>query len=194
MDSIFGNNNFYNLSDPQATWLFDVSFYNEWDNAKNTEFINLLNRSLIITSVTLPTYHTEYVTKKYFGSERSFPVIRTYGGECTINFDVRSEPRDNIGIQKITQVYEQIREDSDDYIKTHPELDYTWNALHFDKVVVKLKHKVYDGATDVSINSKYEYINCIITDFGFNEELNYTSDSKLTCKLSFHYDYWTKTV
>ena len=48
--------------------------------------------------------------------------------------------------------------------------------------------------TDVSINSKYEYINCIITDFGFNEELNYTSDSKLTCKLSFHYDYWTKTV
>ena len=88
----------------------------------------------------------------------------------------------------------KIREDGDDYIKTHPELDYTWNALHFDKVVVKLKHKVYDGATDESINSKYEYINCIVTDFGFNEELNYTSDSKLTCKLSFHYDYWTKTV
>lgn len=194
MDSIFGNNNFYNLSDPQATWMFDVGFYNETDTKKNTEFINLLSRTLIVTSVTLPSYKTEYITRKYYGSERSFPVIRTYGGDCTMNFDVRAEEHDNIGIQKLTQVYEQIRKDGDDYIKFHPELEWSDVALHFDKVIVKLKNKVYDGATDASITAKYEYINCIITEFGFNEELNYTSDAKLTCKLTFHYDYWTKTV
>ena len=194
MDSIFANTNVFHLSDPQPTWLFDVSFYNVKNNTHNTEFINLLSTNLIVTSVTLPTHKTEYVTKKYFGSEKSFPVIRTYGGDCTMNFDVRSEPGENEGIERLTQIAAQYRLDGDDYLQIHPELETNKSGLSFQKVIVRLKHKVHDVSMDQAIHSEYEYINCIITDFGFNEELNYTSDSKLTCKLTFHYDFWNKTI
>ena len=43
MDSIFANTNVFHLSDPQPTWLFDVSFYNVKNNTHNTEFINLFD-------------------------------------------------------------------------------------------------------------------------------------------------------
>ena len=72
MDSIFRNTNFYTLSDPQPTWLFDVSFYSvsDDDNNHGAGFIEIFNKYLLITSVTLPSHTTEIVTKKYFGSEK----------------------------------------------------------------------------------------------------------------------------
>ena len=193
MESIFQNSNFYNLSDPQPTWLYDVAFYSVKNNSYNTYFIDWCNKNIIITSIGLPSYHTETVTKKYFGSEKSYPIIRTYGGECTMQFDVRTELSDMNGFEKLAQVNSLYHETGEDYIKYHPELQTANNSVSFEKVIVRLINKTAGSKAENAVQSEYEYNNCIITDFGFNEELSYNSDSKLTGKLSFHYDMWHKT-
>ena len=193
MESIFNNNNFYNLSDPQGTWLFDVSFYSVKNNTNSTKFADFCKTDLIVTSVSLPSYKTDIVTKKWFGSEKSFPVIRTYGGDCTMKFDVRSDNGEMLNTEKLAQIDALFHSEGQDYILYHPELESVVNGLAFQKVIVRLKNKTVSANTDESISAEYEYNNCIITEFGFNEELDYSSDSKLTCKLTFHYDMWHKT-
>ena len=192
MESIFANTGFYKLSDPQPTWLFEVAFYNVKNNTHNTNFINFLETNLIPTSVTLPSHKTEIATKKYFGSEKSFAVLRTYGGDCTMNFDVRSNADENVELAQMTQVAAQ-RRDSGDYIQYHPEFESNAKGTEFHKIIIRLTNKTVEHGGDYSYNEVYELINCVITDFSFNEELNYSSDSKLTCKLTCHYDYWVQT-
>lgn len=212
MDSIFANSNFYNLSDPQATWLFDVMFYSVKDNTMNTQFIDWCNKDIIITSVTLPNYHTEIVTKKYFGSEKSYPVIRTYGGECTMKFDIRAEASDMLNMEKLAQIDALYHAPGKDYILYHPELETSSTSVAFEKVIVKLidKTRSSKGPTTTykdkngkaqattpqkwGVQAEYEFNNCVITDFRFNEELDYSSESKLTGTITFHYDLWHKTV
>jgi hypothetical protein len=194
LKNIFGNTNFYNLSDPQATWLFDVAFYSVKNNTNNIKFIEWCNKNIIITAVSLPSYHTEIVTKKFFGSEKSFPVIRTYGGECTMKFDVRTEIADMLPFDRLTQIDSLYHKSGEDYIKYHPELASVDGSVSFEKVIVRLKNKTVDARDAFANQAEYEFNNCIITDFGFNEELDYSSDSKLTGKLSFHYDIWHKTA
>lgn len=193
MISIFANSNFFNLSDPQPTWLFDVSFYSVKNNSSNAYFMDWCNKDIIITSVTLPSYHTETVTKKYWGSEKTYPVIRTYGGECTMKFDVRTEMQDMVNIEKLAQVDSLYHTAGQDYIQYHPELEMVVGSVSFEKVIVRLKNKTVASTDDKAIMQEYEYNNCIITDFGFNEDLDYSSETKLTGKLTFHYDMWHKT-
>lgn len=225
MKSIFTNTNIFNLSDPQGAWLFEVNFFNTTDNCAATTLQEIVEKYLVPTSVTLPSYHTEIVTKKWFGSEKSFPVIRTYGGDCTMNFDVRSNVEDNDMLYLLTQVNALNRNESAqhknaseqakkadetrnsstmarDYIMYHPELenihdksDTDLEALKFHKIHVRLKNKTV-AAEDESpgLSTIFEYNNCIITEFGFNEDLDYTSESKLTCKMTFHYDLWHKLI
>lgn len=212
MKSIFSNTNVFNMSDPQPAWLFDVMFLNSDSGSTDSqEFAELITKTLIPTSMNLPSHHTEYVTKKWFGSEKSFPVIRTYGGDCTMNFDLRSEISDNDGIYRIAQLNSLYRTDDHgrkrDYIVYHPELEnYTLpddttlarvinsdlHRLKFTKIRVRLKNKTVAADKDEwgYSSTVYEYNNCIITEFGFNEDLDYGSESKLTCKLTFHYDIW----
>ena len=202
------------MSDPQGTWLFDVSFMNPEMNVQTMCFNDMIKNTLIPTSVSLPSYHTEITTKKWFGSEKSFPVIRTYGGDCTMNFDIRSEPSENRYTYMLTQLNAMFRAPntskgsaSRDKIEYHPELEYApaienifqavgdseISALKFKTVQVRLKNKtVAAEAEDTSstCSTIYEYSNCVITDFGFNDDLDYSSEGKLTCKLTFHYDIW----
>lgn len=220
---IFTNTNIFNYSDPQPTWLFEVNFYNKLDSIQSAHFQNIVDKFLVPTSVTLPEYKTEIVTKKWFGTEKSFPILRTYGGDCTMNFDVRTE--DNEMLYKLTQLNTLMRNESplpknqsadikqintkiksasekNDAIMFHPELENVheldnkeWQldltALKFHTVHVKLKNKTVPVEKDSPASSTvYEYNNCIITEFGFNEDLDYSSESKLTCKLTFHYDMW----
>ena len=192
MESIFSNNNFYNLSDPQATWLYAVMFYSVKNNSSNAYFVDWCSKNIIITSVSLPSYHTETVTKKYWGSEKSFPVIRTYGGECTMKFDIRTEMHDMVNTEKLAQIDSLYHTEGQDYILYHPELENVIGSVSFEKVIVKLKNKTVAATAENAVSQEYEYNNCIITDFGFNEELDYSSESKLTGKLSFHYDMWHK--
>ena len=206
--TIFTNNNFHHLADPQATWLFDVQFMSDDPTTDNNALAcAVTNGTLIATSVTLPSYKTEIVTRKYFGSERSYPIIRTYGGDCDITFDVRGEDAENSDIDSITQLSSRFRKVGSDIIGYHPEfrgpkdnnskLGRVWR---FDKIIVNIKNKIglsldQNGSNPYPlVNAQYEYKNCVITNFAFNEGLDYASDSKLTCKLTFHYDIWSKLL
>ena len=94
----------------------------------------------------------------------------------------------------MTQIGAQFRQENDDYILYHPELEKSPNGnldiLKFNKIQVRIKNKTVSDSADYLDSTTYEYKNCIITDFAFNEELDYTSESKLTCKITFHYDLW----
>ena len=205
---IFTNGNFYHMADPQATWMFDIQFLSDEPTADNNALAcAVTNGTLIATSVTLPTYKTDIVTRKYFGSERSYPILRTYGGDCDINFDVRAEDAENSDIDSITQLTSRFRKVGSDMIGYHPEftgpkdndskLGRVWR---FNKILVNIRDKrgySFDknGANPVPLTTaQYEYKNCVITNFAFNEGLDYASDSKLTCKLTFHYDIWSKLL
>jgi len=206
---IFTNRNFYHMADPQATWMFDIQFLCDNPCMDPSVLVNAItNGTLIATSVSLPTYKTDIVTRKYFGSERSYPVLRTYGGDCDINFDVRAESSENNEIDKIVQLSSRIRKDGSDMIAYHPEFterskddntaNWTWR---FDKILVNIRDKrgfniSKNGVVDDNqlIMAQYEYKNCVITNFAFNEGLDYASDTKLTCKLTFHYDIWSKLI
>lgn len=206
--TIFTNNNFYQLADPQATWLFDVQFMSdnpEMDN--NALACAVTNGTLIATSVSLPSYKTDIVTRKYFGSERSYPILRTYGGDCDITFDVRGEDSENSDIDSITQVAARFRKVGSDMIGYHPEFNMPndnnsklGRVWKFDKILVNIKDKRglsldSNGSNPYPlVNAQYEYKNCVITNFAFNEGLDYASDTKLTCKLTFHYDIWSKLL
>ena len=223
MDSIFRNTNFYTLSDPQPTWLFDVSFYSvsDDDNNHGAGFIEIFNKYLLITSVTLPSHTTEIVTKKYFGSEKSFPVIRKYGGDCSMQFDVRTMANEMIGLEKLAQIDALYHVPGDDYIRIHPELN-SKRSYHFEKIIVRLVDKTKSAEAPATtytkdnfnasksigdmkaetatarpenwgIQSEYEFNNCILTEFSFGESLDYSSEAKLTGKMTFHYDMWHKT-
>ena len=147
MESIFQNSNFYNLSDPQSTWLYDVAFYSVKNNSSNSYFIDWCNKNIIITSIGLPSYHTETVTKKYFGSEKSYPVVRTYGGECTKQFDVITEVIldfseitfiSSFGLKVILELYKKLKS-QDGVLKlkdVSEQLKISFNMVGFNKFLV----------------------------------------------------------
>ena len=97
-NSIFINENFFNMSDPQPAWLFHVFFY------KSTGTSKIDDDHLIAETATLPRFETVTVTKKYFGSEKTFPVVRNYGTDLTFRFVVRAEPSDNNQLYNIAQI------------------------------------------------------------------------------------------
>lgn len=194
MKSIFLNNNFYNLSDPQPTWLFTVRFYHYSDSSVSSKLSDAVRSVLIPTSVTMPQYHTDIVTKNYLGTEKSFPVIRKYGGDGSMTFDVRSEPSENNTMYALFQIGNLYKEDKTEYLRYRSEFENSGEGdpapLKFSKIIVEMKRKNIAAEDDDHNSTFIEYINCVITDFKFNESMDYSSESKLTCELSFHYDLW----
>lgn len=223
MQSIFTNEEFFHYSDPLPTWIFDVSFY----HSQNQD--NILNK-VIATSISLPEYKTSIVTKKFFGTEKSFAVLRKYGKDITMSFNLYADPNNNKEVNYITQINalksnnqanettRQMTEDEEldammngtslwdpskgiygtqvvtkkftNILDYHPELTFRPNhsssdwIRKFDMVEVKLRNKT--GAVVYDIRFKH----CVVTDFSFENDLNYDSDTRLRCKLTFHSDIW----
>lgn len=168
--SIFTNTNVFTFSDPQPTWLFHVFFYTDaYTDATGT----LLDyKHLIAESVTLPSYETELVTKKFFGSERSYPVLRTYGTDVEMTFTLRTAFNDNKELYRISQINARHLRDQADHkdgrnynrsilYPTHPELEHysdktsgTWWYKTINKIVVRMKDKT--GATAKTSLRNYE--------------------------------------
>lgn len=207
MDSIFTNTNVFNLSDPMGTWLFDVQFFNVNPTAGGlNKFLTekSTNGDLVVTSCTLPGHETEIVTRNYFGSEKSYPILRKYGGDCEMRFDIRAENDDNATLYRITQVNTRKLVDGADRIIYHPEVELRAPDQYaeivpmarFQKVTIGLinKTKMYgsgDDATQKKYHSQYDLHNCIVTSFKFDNGLDYNSEDKLTCSLTLHYDIWS---
>lgn len=194
-NSIFVNKNFFNLSDPLPAWLFDVVFYN---NNESNSLIN--NTFLIADSVSLPQHTTEIVTKKYFGSEKSFPILRTYGSDIDLEFTLRSNQTENKELYEIAQVmarYEPVVKNEGWQYPYHPEVEpikhKPTNLSYYEsvnKIEVKVRAKDNSDVTNPYVMI-YEFKNCVLKQFSFNTVYNYQSDDIIKCKLTYHTDIWS---
>lgn len=206
-NSIFVNKNFFNLSDPLPAWLFDVVFYN--DDASGS----LIHKEcLIADSITLPQHTTEIVTKKYFGSEKSFPILRTYGSDIDLEFTLRSNQAENIELYEIAQVmarHEPDKKEEGWQYPYHPEVEYVIpkknpeiyeDIKNVKKIEVRVRAKdntaetVVDKSGMIRTNPYvmvYEFKNCVLKQFSFNTVYNYQSDDIIKCKLTYHTDIWS---
>ena len=146
MQSIFVNTNVFNFSDPQPGWLFHV-------------FLSLVETShLLAESATLPSFETETVTKQYFGSEKTFPVLRKYGTDIELLFTLRTEWADNRELFRLAHINARyLRSKNENYQQAqnksilypiHPEIEPyqkkggdTWRYTDLEKIVIRLKDK-----------------------------------------------------
>lgn len=221
MKSIFTNNKVFTSSDPLPNWIFNVEFYRH--DGKTNAYSEFL-KDIVATSITLPDFKTQTVTKKFFGTEKTFPVIRTYGKDVTMTFNIYSALDSNQKLDWVTQinamrgrnystserVLDELEDDLSDEkfertimenghweewssteggpLAYHPELTEVSNGYDFiakfNAVVVCVKNKLGEPVY------KLRYKNCVVTNFEFDNELNYDSDQKLRCKLTFHSDIW----
>ena len=111
-----------------------------------------------------------------------------------MNFDIRSEASENNTMYALFQIGNLFKDDKTEYLRYRSEFEANGEddpaTLRFSKIIVEMKRKDIASEDDDQNSTFIEYINCIITDFKFNEAMDYSSESKLTCELSFHYDLW----
>lgn len=217
MKSIFTNENFFNLSDPQTTWLYDVIFYKKIDSENESSYVE--DSHLFVDTITLPQYETEIVTKSYFGSERSYPVLRTYGTDVELGFTLRSDWNDNKQIFRLAQINARNLKNSIKFERdsilypVHPEIEKynssigTINYNTINKIEIRLRTKTgqtlkRSGRTGKLLDTEdqtnysdstslYTFYNCILTNFSFDSDLSYESEDMLKCKITFHSDIWS---
>lgn len=191
MNSVFTNEQVFTFSDPLPTWLFDVYFYYYKDGASGP--VDEQVKNVIATSVTLPTIKTNTIVKKYFGTEKSYPSIRTYGNDVTMTFNLYANKALNDATDAITQVA-ALRPTGLSYsYNLQPQISNAFNehtgfVQKFNKIKVFVKNKTNEPVYLI------EYKNCVITNFEFSDELNYDSENRLKCKLTFHSDLWLDTT
>lgn len=215
--SIFTNTDFFNLSDPQPAWLYDVLFYKRITDEEKSSLVE--QKHLFVDSITLPEFTTETVTKNYFGSEKTFPVLRTYGTDLELGFTIRSDWDDNKELYRIAQLNSRVleqnynTENNSNIYPVHPEIEEckkqngTWWYLDIDKIEVRIKNKTANslkrsGRTGFKLKNDIEenysdsteiftFQNCVLTNFSFNSSLDYSSEEIIQCKLTYHSDIWT---
>lgn len=195
--SIFANTEVFNFSDPQPAWLFHVYFYTDAYTERTGTVLDY--RHLIAESVTLPSYETEIITKRYFGSEKSYPVLRTYGTDIEMNFTLRTEFNDNKELFRLAQLNARhLKKQTDtNYNKsilypTHPELEAyddaksgTWSYKTVNKIVVRLKDKT--GLTaKTSVKNGNGAGKKVQTPEGFDNTNNQPWVSEFTTEYTFH--------
>ena len=157
------------LSDPQPGWLFDIAFL-----SRHGEDIYEQIKNLVPISIDLPKYETQYVTRMFLGTERSYPINRKYSGDTTLEFYIRVED-ENQGIYNFLARLQQNR-----MAFPHLERDMT-----FDTIKLTMRDRKLRPTTT------YTYINCILTNFEMGQ-MSYEGEEMIKCSLSYHYDFWTK--
>lgn len=217
MQSIFTNENVFNYSDPAPNWIFDVQFLRSVGEGETSINYDPL-QGVIPISISLPKYQTETVTKKYFGSEKTFPVLRTYGNDVSMKFNIYCERNNVKQLEYITQlgalrdmkerglIDTTYKDKTDNKYKTfmglltqlkdneiidfHPELEEHPGKRSVDWI------SKFDTVI-VNVKSKTGktlqriiYRNCVLTNFSYDSELDYESENKLQCTLEFHSDIW----
>lgn len=169
MQTIWQNSNYFNLSDPQPSWLFEIVFMSDAPGAEQNV------KDLIPISISLPQYETVTVERYFMGTCKSAPINRKYAGDSDMSFYVRTVAADNeqlYTLGNVNQVPSPFQ---------HLELDRTYN---------KIKVKIYSKVGEVE--TEYTYYNAIITALNFGE-VAYEEEGMIQCTLSFHYDFWDKS-
>lgn len=165
-------------SDPLNSWSFMVKFQFSGyilDYLGKTLPSNVYeNISLVPIKIDLPSFETTIVTQKFFGSEKSFPVLRKHSGETSMEFYTHSNPDDDSFILM-------------NFIKTLNTTMNNYNHLEFTTVFDKINIEVYNKTDTLLYN--YTLINCIPTKLDIGS-FNYESDEIMKYTLGIHYDDW----
>lgn len=167
---------------PLANWIFKVYFYYTDGAGTQNQFEYELNNptdySSIPIKVDLPKFETRIVTLKYFGSEKSYPVLRKHGGETTLEFYAFSNRKDNAFILH-------------NFLKDYTKANLNGAGLFYHKEFLcafnQIDVEVYNR-TDNHIYT-YRLKNCIVTNFD-EGNMSYESSELIKFNLSVHYDDW----
>lgn len=164
-------------SSPIANHIFNVAFFYDGgsENDQGYTLLNDTDRSMIAISVDLPSFSTSIVTRKFLGTEKSFPVYRSNGGETSLVFYAHTEPTDNDFI-----VYNFFKD-----IAENREKKYYHHEFYriFDKIEIKVG--------DMKANEIYTYhlMNCIVTKID-QGSLSYEGSEAVKFTMTVHYDDW----
>lgn len=116
--------------------------------------------------------------KNIFGSEKSFPVLRKYGNDTTLEFYAYTDRHDNSFIFH-------------NFIKDYLKANLNGVGIYYHKEFVKpfdeIDIEIYNR-TDNHIYT-YKLINCIVTNFD-EGTVSYESNDMIKFNLTVHYDDW----
>lgn len=180
MNSIWEQHSeFFELSDPQPSWMFDIQFFSE-----NGEDTLSSIQNLMPISIDLPKYETQYVTQTFLGTERSYPINRKYSGDTNMEFYIRVIDVANSGLYEMIANLKQTQTQF-----AHYERDTRFNKI---KVIMKDRCGNPNSQTKEEDKNKltsYTFVNCFVTNFEIGQ-MSYESDEMIKCTLSWHYDFW----
>jgi hypothetical protein len=163
-------------SAPLASWIFTVEFF---AGIKSVKIVTVPDDiSAIPIKVDLPSYDTQIVTQKFFGTEKSFVIGRKHGGDTTLEFNTYSVQKENEFIIK-----NFIKEWNGIFLNG----DGSYARKEFNVIFDKISVSVYNR-TDQKLYS-YVFINCIPIKLE-QGTLSYESEDKVKFTLSIHYDDW----
>lgn len=178
------------IVNPLANWIFSVQFYCTDVSGVENKFGYVLNNPSDSSSITikadLPAFETHIVTQKYFGSEKSFPVLRKHGGDTNLTFYAYSNiVNNNFIFKNFIKTYKETTVNGQRYFNEttkraypHKEFVYPFNQIEI---------QMYDQ-TGINIYS-YVLKNCITTKFD-EGSVDYESAEIIRYNLGIHYDDW----
>lgn len=179
-------------SAPMSNYVFGVKFYyDDYDmkgnriqpdmNGLSYDLNNDTDRSMIAIRVDLPTFDTQLVQKHFLGTEKSFPILRKYGGDTTLEFYTHTDPHENNFI-----VYNFFKRFAD---KTQLQQQNKFYHKEFITVFNQIEISVGDRPDG---NEVYLYYlnNCIVTKIDTGS-LTYEGQEALKYSMTVHYDDWS---
>lgn len=150
-------------SEPQASWLFKVSF------ERNGLLFNSNDADIIAVKVDLPKFETRTITRHFLGTEKSFPIYKSYAGDSTLEFICRN------GANSI-MLYNSLKENE----------EYVHNE--FKNYLSNFKVELY--TRDGKLAATYFYKNVIITEANLGS-VSYEDEAIVKLEVTIHYDSWT---
>lgn len=169
-------NNMNNLSNPQASYLFEVQFF---DTAGGDLPIRLTqSKEAVAIRASLPKQTLKTTTKWFAGTPKTFTVNANRDGETTMEFIVRSE-----GLKGLKELLNlptgSLLEDS-----TFRHNEY---RRFFDLIKIYL---IKNTSADFNnIGTEYSLYNCIPTNVDFGD-VSYEGTDYVRCSVTIHYDWW----
>lgn len=167
-------------SPPLPNYIFRVTFGSSKGDGTTNEGGYLLDNdndpSMIAYSVTLPTFDTKIVTKKFLGTEKSFPVYRSNAGETTLEFYTHSDQWENDFI--VVNFFKDIED------KISKQYYHDENYSYFDYINIYLC-----DITTRNVVYIYKLENCIVTKID-QGSLSYESSEAIKYSMTVHYDNW----
>lgn len=167
-------------STPLTSWLFRVYFYQDSYSLDLQLEENLVTATPI--KIDLPKFETHIVTQKFFGGEKSFPVLRKHGGDTTLEFYAYSAQKENDFIVR-------------NFIKTWDKTFLQGKGVYYRKEFYptfnKIDAKLFSRTDELLYT--YTFMNCITTSLELGT-LNYEGDEVLRFVVGIHYDDWFMEV